>query len=103
MVKKEKARGWGLGSWWAGIKILQFKIALIKLKIKTKACCHALLKCVLGLEVCFKKEKVLLILLFSRSFFESNSNALEADEQSNYNVDTVIYRTNYFKVSLMQV
>lgn len=52
-------------------------------------------------EMCFKKEKVLLILLFSRSCFESNSNALEADEQSNYNVDTLIYRNSYFKVSSM--
>ena len=54
-------------------------------------------------EMCFKKEKVLLILLFSRSSFESNSNALEADEQSNYNVDTLIYRNSYCKVSSMRV
>lgn len=68
---------------------------------KTKDKDKGMLLCIT--EMCFKKEKVLLILLFSRSCFESNSNALEADEQSNYNVDTLIYRNSYFKVFSMRV
>lgn len=68
---------------------------------KTKDKDKGMLPCIT--EMCFKKEKVLLILLFSRSCFESNSNALEADEQSNYNVDTLIYRNSCFKVFSMRV
>lgn len=68
---------------------------------KTKDKDKGMLLCIT--EMCFKKEKVLLILLFSRSCFESNSNALEAHEQSNYNVDTLIYRNSYFKVFSMRV
>lgn len=76
MVKEEKAKGGGGGSWWAGIKILQFKIVLIKLKMKTKACYHVLLRCIFK-----KRRKVLLIALFLHPGIDSNSSVAETNEQ----------------------
>lgn len=95
--EEREGKGVGVGELVGWDKDLTIQNSTNKTKDKDKG----MLPCIT--EVCFKKEKVLLILLFSRSCFESNSNALEADEQSNYNVDTLIYRNSYFKVPLMQV